>query len=94
MDKWIKSLGKSALDFFIYIGGTFNLLVGTMFQVFTPPFKRKDLFAQMFKIGVMSFPIVFLVSFFTGMVLALQSAYQMTKMNAQMYISALVAFRW
>jgi len=45
----------------------------------------------MYNIGVLSFPIVFLVSLFTGMVLALQSAYQLTKMDAQMYISSLVA---
>src|SRR3990167_7987181 len=91
MKEWINNLGKKALDFFIYIGGTFNLLVGTIFQVFVLPFRRKEWVIQMYKIGVMSFPIVFLVAFFTGMVLALQSAYQLTKMNAQMYISSLVA---
>jgi len=91
MYNWIKALGEKALNFFIYIGGTFNLFVSTMFQMFMPPFKKKELFIQMHKIGVMSLPIVFLISLFTGMVLALQSAYQLTKMNAQMYISGLVA---
>jgi len=91
MKEWIKDLGVKALRFFIYIGGTFNLMVGTVFQIFVPPFRRKEWFAQMHKIGVMSFPIVCMVSLFTGMVLALQSAYQLTKMNAQMYISSLVA---
>jgi phospholipid/cholesterol/gamma-HCH transport system permease protein len=69
----------------------FNLFVGTIFQVFVPPFRRKELFIQMYKVGVLSLPIVFLVSLFTGMVLALQSAYQLTKMSAQIYISSLVA---
>lgn len=91
MRDWIKGLGTRALKFFTYIGGAFHLFVGTMFQIFIPPFKRKELIEQMYKIGVMSLPIVFLVSLFTGMVLALQSAYQLTKMNAQMYISSLVA---
>jgi len=91
MINFIKRLGHRALDFFIYIGGVFSLFVGTIFQVFVPPFKRKEFFLQMYKIGVGSLPIVFLVSLFTGMVLALQSAYQLTKMNAQIYISSLVA---
>lgn len=69
----------------------FNLLVGAIFQMFVLPFRKKEWIIQMHKIGVMSFPIVFLIALFTGMVLALQSAYQLTKMNAQMYISSLVA---
>lgn len=46
---------------------------------------------QMDKIGVSSLPIVFLTSLFTGMVLALQSAYQMQKLSAEMYIASLVS---
>ena len=91
MKNFIKRLGRRTLDFFTYIGGVFSLFIGTVFQIFRPPFKRKELFEQMFKIGVLSLPIVFLVSLFTGMVLALQSAYQLTKMNAQIYIASLVA---
>lgn len=91
MDNWINRLGIKTLNFFIYIGGTFNLMVSTIFQVFVLPFRKKEWVLQMYKIGVMSLPIVFLVSLFTGMVLALQSAYQLTRMNAQMYISGLVA---
>jgi len=43
------------------------------------------------KIGVASFPIIFLISLFTGIVLALQSAYQMQKMSAEIYMASLVA---
>ncbi len=91
MKGFIQRLGESALNFFIYIGGVFHLLCGTTFQIFVPPLRRKEFFTQMYKIGVLSLPIVFLVSLFTGMVLALQSAYQLTKMNANLYISSLVA---
>lgn len=91
MKNLIKSLGHKSLEFFIYIGGVFNLFVATLFHMFLPPLRRKETFSQMYKIGVLSFPIVFLVSLFTGMVLALQSAYQLTRMNAQIYISSLVA---
>ncbi len=91
MKRFVENLGEKTLEFFSYIGGVFHLLIGTVFQVFVPPLRKKDIFAQMYKIGVLSLPIVFLVSLFTGMVLALQSAYQLTKMNAQIYISSLVA---
>ncbi len=46
---------------------------------------------QMEKIGVASFPLVFLTALFTGMVLALQSAYQLQRMGAENYIASLVA---
>ncbi|MBU3911922.1 MAG: ABC transporter permease [Candidatus Omnitrophica bacterium] len=91
MRAMIKRLGQRTLNFFIYIGGAFQLLVSTLFHLVMPPLRKKEIFAQMYKVGVMSFPIVFLVAFFTGMVLALQSAYQLTKMNAQIYVSSLVA---
>lgn len=91
MKNLIKRLGEKTLNFFIYIGGMFHLFVSTFFQLFVPPLRKKEIFVQMYKVGVLSFPIVFLVALFTGMVLALQSAYQLTKMNAQIYISSLVA---
>lgn len=91
MRNLIKTLGEKALNFFTYIGGVFSLFISTLFQLIVPPLRRRELFIQMYKIGVLSLPIVFLVSLFTGMVLALQSAYQLTKMNAQIYISSLVA---
>ncbi len=46
---------------------------------------------QMAKIGVASFPLVFLTALFTGIVLALQSAYQLQKMSAETYVGSLVA---
>jgi len=67
------------------------MLARTVFWSFVPPFKQKHMFAQMRRIGIASFPIVFLTSMFTGVVLALQSAYQMQKISAQMYIASLVA---
>ncbi len=91
MKNIIKRLGENTLNFFTYIGGIFHLFVGTLVQIFRPPFRRKEIFVQMYRIGVLSLPIVLMVSLFTGMVLALQSAYQLTKMNAQIYIASLVA---
>ncbi len=52
--------------------------------------KWQLLLEQMEKIGVASLPLVFLTSLFTGMVLALQTAYQLQKISATLYIGALV----
>ena len=46
---------------------------------------------QMEKVGVSSLPLVSLTSLFTGMVLALQTAYQLQKISARLYIGPLVA---
>jgi len=53
--------------------------------------KWRLILEQMEKIGVASLPLVFLTSLFTGMVLALQTAYQLQKMSAVLYIGPLVA---
>lgn len=74
-----------------YMGGVIILLIETLFWSFIPPLRKRQLFDQMYKIGVSSLPIVFLTAMFTGMVLALQSAYQMQRISAQMYIASLVA---
>ena len=85
-------LGHRFMDFVRYTGGLTVLLGQTLFWIPMPPFRRRQVFEQMSKIGVDSLPIVFLISLFTGMVLALQSAYQMQKFSAEMYIASLVVF--
>ncbi|MGB2598860.1 MAG: ABC transporter permease [Candidatus Omnitrophota bacterium] len=77
--------------FFSYMGGLAVLLAKTVFWMFIPPLRKWQTLDQMNKIGVASLPIVLLISLFTGMVLALQSAYQMQKVAAEMYIASLVA---
>ncbi|MBI4335444.1 MAG: ABC transporter permease [Candidatus Omnitrophica bacterium] len=83
--------GRKILVFLRYTGGLWVLFVETVLWVFVPPLKRKHVLQQMSKIGVDSVPIVFLTSLFTGMVLSLQSAYQMQKISATMYIASLVS---
>lgn len=84
-------VGHRFMDFVRYAGGLSVLMGETLFWVPMPPFRRRQVLEQMSKIGVDSLPIVSLISLFTGMVLALQSAYQMQKMSAEMYIASLVA---
>jgi phospholipid/cholesterol/gamma-HCH transport system permease protein len=84
-------LGRRFINFVRYAGGVSILMAQTLFWIPMPPLRRRQIIEQMSKIGVDSLPIVTLISLFTGMVLALQSAYQMQKMSAEMYIASLVA---
>ena len=84
-------LGRRFMDFVRYAGGVSVLMGETLFWVPMPPLRKRQVFEQMSRIGVDSLPIVSLISLFTGMVLALQSAYQMQKISAEMYIASLVA---
>ncbi|MBI2871103.1 MAG: ABC transporter permease [Candidatus Omnitrophica bacterium] len=74
-----------------YVGGAVLLFVETVLWCFVPPFRWRHVLHQMMQIGVASLPIVFLTSIFTGIVLALQSAYQLQQISARLYIANLVA---
>jgi len=72
------------------------LLAQVLYWLIIGPFKgkivsRKSLFEQMVFAGVRSILIVFFVALFTGIVLAMQSAYQLEKLGATMYVASLVA---
>ncbi|MFA6320780.1 MAG: ABC transporter permease [Candidatus Omnitrophota bacterium] len=92
MKRFLEMIGGQFVEFIRYAGGISILMGQTLFWIPMPPFRRRQVFEQMAKIGVDSLPIVFLISMFTGMVLALQSAYQMQRFSAEMYIASLVAF--
>ncbi len=92
MRRFLEMVGKKFMEFIRYAGGISILMGQTLFWIPMPPLRRRQIFEQMSKIGVDSLPIVFLISMFTGMVLALQSAYQLQRFSAEMYMASLVAF--
>lgn len=83
--------GKRALRFLYFLGGLLQLVTGTFFWMFQPPFKKERIFEQARKIGADSLPIVSLVSIFIGIILALQTAVQMQRLGSEMYIASIVA---
>ena len=87
---FFKPLNRFVL-FTEYIGGLTNLALQTISLAFIPPLKMQRVIRQCKNIGVDSLPIVTLVAFFTGVVLALQTAYQMQKFSAEIYIASIVA---
>ncbi|MFH1046329.1 MAG: ABC transporter permease [Candidatus Omnitrophota bacterium] len=91
MKAYLTHLGKKFLGALHYAGGTMILGTKALVGLFLPPFKRRQVIAQMSKIGVDSIFIVSLISLFTGIVLVFQSAYQLQKLGAERFIADLVA---
>ena len=91
INSWFEKLGNKGLEFIRYIGALSIFFGEILFWLVHPPFRVKQTIRQAERMGASSLPIVTLISFFTGMVLALQSAYQMQKIQAEMYIASLVA---
>lgn len=87
----VDSMGRAVLDAVEFAGGLFTLFVETLFWITMPPFRPRQIVDQMIKTGVESFPLSTLTSFFIGVVIAFQSAYQMQKVGANMYIPSLVS---
>ena len=78
-------------DFIYFIGGITNLAAQSMYWVFMPPYERKRIFEQAKKAGVDSLPIVALISFFIGVILAFQISTLMQRLGSEMYIASVVA---
>ncbi len=83
--------GSLVVQFINYLGELSMLWWQTMVWSFTPPFKGKRFLSQAKRIGPGSFLISALVAFFVGMIIALQMAYQMVKLSAEIYIPNVVA---
>jgi len=91
MERWLKRVGELVLYFVKFLGEMGLLIVETFIWIPVRPIKRKRILSQARIVGIESFPIVSLVALFTGMILALQMAYQMQKLSSEIYIANLVA---
>ncbi len=87
----LEELGHHFLTVVHWVGGISLLLARAVRTFFTTPLRTALTIDQMNKIGVNSLPLVFLTSLFTGMVLALQSAYQLQKFSAMKFTADLVS---
>ncbi|MDD5291958.1 MAG: ABC transporter permease [Candidatus Omnitrophica bacterium] len=91
MIKYLSRMGRQTLTLFTYLGGLSTLGLETIFCIFIPPIKKERIFEQAKQIGLDSLFIVSLVAFFTGMILALQTAYLMKKLSSEIYIASIIA---
>lgn len=81
---------------FVYTARLWNLLAQVIYWIAVLAWKsprrlrRAETFRQMVECGVNSVPILFLIIFLIGLILAMQSAYQLEKFGVTSLVSALV----
>ena len=83
--------GEAVLRLIHFIGEFTVLFTRTFYLCFTPPYKWQRVLIQAKRVGPESFFIASLVSFFVGMIMSLQMAYQMVKLSAEIYIPNVVS---
>jgi phospholipid/cholesterol/gamma-HCH transport system permease protein len=86
-----KAITDKFISFWSFLGGVTNLAAQSFYWTFVPPFKRQRVFYQARRAGSDSLPIVSLVGLFIGIILALQTAYQLQRLGSEMYIANIVA---
>ena len=91
IQRWLRKIGENFIEFLENAGAISILCWETLTTTFTTPLRWKAFLEQCHKIGVDSLPLVMLTSLFTGMVLALQSSYQLRLFSAEQFTSDLVA---
>lgn len=94
--KFFENFGRQILSWYQILFEFLKLTSETFYWiVFGPaqkkPMKRPAVFEQMIFMGLRSIIIVFFVTFFTGVVLAMQSAYQLSKLGGTIYVASLVS---
>jgi phospholipid/cholesterol/gamma-HCH transport system permease protein len=93
---FLETIGGSTVDGLAYLGSLARLTGRASRAVFIEPFRGRKLgigraVHQAMSVGVEAIPIVSLISFFVGIILALQGAYQLRKLGAlQLVASAVV----
>jgi phospholipid/cholesterol/gamma-HCH transport system permease protein len=90
-------LSLQVLSWLAYIARLWNLFVACMYYTVIEPFqnpkviRRQSTGAMMLEAGNRSLPILLLINFLIGVILAMQSAYQLKKMGAVDFIPGIVA---
>ena len=82
--------GKKFINFVANIGHFFIFFGSAIYWVFKPPWYFKKIFQQIIDIGYFSLPVVGLTTFFSGMVLALQTYNGFTDFNSETTVARIV----
>lgn len=80
-----------------YVARLWILLLSSLYYIFIAPWsnrrvlRRQATFGMMLEAGVRSIPILLLINFLVGLILAMQSAYQLKKFGVADMVAGLVA---
>ncbi len=91
----VESVGASVERGLAYLGGLGQLLSQSLIRAVTSPLKTRlglqRATRQAMAIGVTAIPIISLVTFFIGVIMALQGAYELRRLGALQFVVAAVA---
>src|SRR5215469_8107840 len=92
----VSQLGAEVTDSLAYLGSLAMLGTRAAYFTFVAPFRGKSLrlqaaASQAMEVGVRALPILSLITFFIGLILALQSAYELSKLGAINIVAKAVA---
>ncbi len=91
LNKILNSIFQRLEELMFFLGGMANLSSQAFIQSFMPPYKRRRILEQAKKTGVDSLPLISLISFFIGVILAFQISYLMRRLGSELYIASIVA---
>ncbi len=89
------ALGRYFIHFLVHLDRMARLSVDTLVEGLLGPFRGRKIrwratVEQFVRIGYDSVPIVCMIAFFVGLILAMQSAYQLKRFGATLYVADLV----
>jgi phospholipid/cholesterol/gamma-HCH transport system permease protein len=92
----VRQIGVATIDGLAYLGSLAVLGGRAAYFTFIGPFQGKPLrlgrsVSQAMEAGVRSLPILSLITFFIGLIMALQSAYELKKFGALSFVASAVA---
>jgi len=94
--QFVAQIGGSVMNSLAYVGSLASLGGQAAYYTFVGPFRGKPLrvqraVSQAMDVGVRALPILSLITFFIGLILALQAAYELRRFGAMSYVATAVA---
>lgn len=89
--RFVDKFGRRGQNSVEYLGGLAELAGQTIVASFTRPFYGSEVMRQMDELGVKSVSITGITALFTGMVLALQTAYSLAAFGGKQFVGRVVA---
>jgi phospholipid/cholesterol/gamma-HCH transport system permease protein len=91
-----QKIGAGVLGGLEYVGSLTTLSARAAYFTFVAPFRGKPArvskaFSQAMEAGVRALPILSLITFFIGLILALQAAYELRRFGAMSFVASAVA---
>src|SRR2546421_11701404 len=93
--QWVAEVGAATERSVAYVGGLAEIFGKSLRLLFVSPLKRNRMLQraihEAMAVGVGAIPIISLITFFVGVIIALQGAYELQRLGAMQLVASLVA---